>query len=912
MQTLLGGGLPLDPALRETAEASLGVGLGHVRLHTGGAADDAARGLNARAFLAGNNIVLGRGADHESLAHELIHVAQQARPGRGPGERAEREAGRLAPELLAGTGAIRLAEAIGPGIHRQADVESAGQSKVGPPSFSAEVVDVATMTNEKLNVEALRVDDWLRAHVAGDNPDLPEYWKLARKLRAERHARVAGGHVWLATVKTETPIRLIGLKAYGKGFHAVVEIDLKTAFGAPSRPGMLIMTEDQFRVLLASQGLSVSPAGNEPGPGQLSAAPTYPSAPLNSSDVQGPAAHGQPYGTAQKTLQAATSFGTTAPSVGPNPGTSAPDPGSTTGVVTMVVGGAVNPKDIHLVNPFAKEYQKQNWPGKMGEASFQGKATSGFGLNARSTNNLGWTDYFQMGADGQPIVHDASEQNYPVSDFITIGGRPIPKVLGVKRISVKTSQGTPSQRARYYRSGLESILDVGKYQSAFEKQLTNQPGLSGTSRLIDGAPNPAFETAKKAIIAESYIAVNADEVELLQSNLRNAVGNWKHDQYRRIYGGELAQNPVRVERGGSFVEISNVDQVNNNTFGLPPEKLNLVKLKTGANVARRVLGMGLTTKQLTGMAADRQNITLPAGDVARIATPQYVSRTKAGPGLKGAALAAGRSGAQGAFGAVLIELETTLGKIAFDEADHPDWETELVSAGLRAAGPGAIAGATDQAVVAGGTRYLLSGGAPNWLKPGGVKFAGGGAGAGVVELLSMLVLEERPHSGSEYMVRIPSAIFKGGVATYVGAAATTGFIGMVWGSAAAGGAAGTIVPGWGNVLGFVIGLAVGVGTYLALDEVLPGGKEAWDQEWEQGFGKMWIPPAVAVIDDTAVYPGLRPQRPLFEPPLTMQRERAAEEGLIGSGTPFAAGVDDRVIPAGYGLRASEQLDKLER
>ena len=112
---VVGAGMPLEASARRRAEAGLGIGLGHVRVHRGAAAEAAALGVNARAFTAGHNIVLGRRAGPESLAHELIHIAQTQRFGEGAeaglsarSDAAEREAHSLAPRLLAGAAPLAV------------------------------------------------------------------------------------------------------------------------------------------------------------------------------------------------------------------------------------------------------------------------------------------------------------------------------------------------------------------------------------------------------------------------------------------------------------------------------------------------------------------------------------------------------------------------------------------------------------------------------------------------------------------------------------------------------------------------------------------------------------------------------------------------------------------------------------
>lgn len=84
----LGEGHPLDPVSRAFFEARLGTDLSPVRIHTGPRAESAARGLGARAFTLGRDVAFAEGEyrpgsrdGQQLLAHELVHVAQQARQG---------------------------------------------------------------------------------------------------------------------------------------------------------------------------------------------------------------------------------------------------------------------------------------------------------------------------------------------------------------------------------------------------------------------------------------------------------------------------------------------------------------------------------------------------------------------------------------------------------------------------------------------------------------------------------------------------------------------------------------------------------------------------------------------------------------------------------------------------------------
>jgi len=79
-----GGGRPLDAPVRAEMEARLGHSFGDVRVHTGAAADQSARSVQAHAYTVGSDVVFSDGAyDPASaagrtlLAHELTHVVQQ-------------------------------------------------------------------------------------------------------------------------------------------------------------------------------------------------------------------------------------------------------------------------------------------------------------------------------------------------------------------------------------------------------------------------------------------------------------------------------------------------------------------------------------------------------------------------------------------------------------------------------------------------------------------------------------------------------------------------------------------------------------------------------------------------------------------------------------------------------------------
>jgi hypothetical protein len=85
-------GAPLDPGTRGKMEGAFGADFSSVRVHTDGAANDAAKDLNAHAFAAGSDIYFDQGqyqpgeeGGERLIAHELAHVVQTGSAGGGAG-----------------------------------------------------------------------------------------------------------------------------------------------------------------------------------------------------------------------------------------------------------------------------------------------------------------------------------------------------------------------------------------------------------------------------------------------------------------------------------------------------------------------------------------------------------------------------------------------------------------------------------------------------------------------------------------------------------------------------------------------------------------------------------------------------------------------------------------------------------
>jgi len=83
-RVLASPGRPLEPTLRQDMEQRFGYDFAQVRVHTGSAAEQSARDINADAYTVGYNVVFGTGQfvpgmydGRRLIAHELTHVLQQ-------------------------------------------------------------------------------------------------------------------------------------------------------------------------------------------------------------------------------------------------------------------------------------------------------------------------------------------------------------------------------------------------------------------------------------------------------------------------------------------------------------------------------------------------------------------------------------------------------------------------------------------------------------------------------------------------------------------------------------------------------------------------------------------------------------------------------------------------------------------
>ena len=120
---LTSSGRPLEPTLRQDMKQRFGHDFPRVRVHSGGAAEQSVRDVNAHAYTAGNNIVFGPGrfapGTHEGrrlIAHELTHVVQQSGLGGTLVDRSNDTTGLSSNNETAASSAVQRSTALASGL----------------------------------------------------------------------------------------------------------------------------------------------------------------------------------------------------------------------------------------------------------------------------------------------------------------------------------------------------------------------------------------------------------------------------------------------------------------------------------------------------------------------------------------------------------------------------------------------------------------------------------------------------------------------------------------------------------------------------------------------------------------------------------------------------------------------------
>lgn len=248
------GGDPLPSSDRAQLEREFGHDFSAVRLHTDAEAAESAHELGARAYTVGRDIAFAAGEfapETKSgiglLAHELTHVVQQARRGRGGGR----------PEAH---------------VQRQQMTPSDANASFGPPQpttsnvfgppqavhgegYDPCSVSVSPLTNYALLAELTETAGYLRARKKGED-SYYDYSNLMRRLVEERRRRIRMGHLWLGNGAQQVPSDLYQLQLGASGSFSVKIVSGGAHAGEPVETSASpLMTPSQFDEFLARNGI---------------------------------------------------------------------------------------------------------------------------------------------------------------------------------------------------------------------------------------------------------------------------------------------------------------------------------------------------------------------------------------------------------------------------------------------------------------------------------------------------------------------------------------------------------------------------------------------------------------------------------------------------------------------------------
>jgi len=248
-----GRGRPLEAGVRKTMETAFHEDFSPVRVHT---PENVPRGVGAAA--SGRHIVFGRGqyAPHSErgkrlIAHELAHVVQQSRSGRGGNSsHLEHQADRAADAALAGKRAF-ITPGSTPGLQFKIKPEDAASEMVGQ---TFEVIDSFTSGSVTLSSgDQVKVEKWdassehdvevtvMTGKAAGQKLKVPQ------RILQPAYTAVAGVSHYSAGVKSQA-------KAVKKAEDELAAFEAtKGNFKTPKAQKMFAEEEKRQETLLSSR-----------------------------------------------------------------------------------------------------------------------------------------------------------------------------------------------------------------------------------------------------------------------------------------------------------------------------------------------------------------------------------------------------------------------------------------------------------------------------------------------------------------------------------------------------------------------------------------------------------------------------------------------------------------------------------
>lgn len=242
INALRSGGQPLAPSMRALYESRFGRDFGDVRVHTGSAASEASRSINARAFTLGRDIVFDTGEyapetspGRHLLAHELAHTIQQS---------TNRRAGQvIIQRQRAGQSDVVTANAVFP--YKQGERVTVNHlvSKIMLTLIEMKNKELAQMLRSLVKRRArvtTATKDVFEAHIEAEEKTKDQPGREALILRLER----SGKQFTLEFLRVDqkgkrVPLsRLSGLTARRKGSEVLLSGEQEgTPFELGTRPG---------------------------------------------------------------------------------------------------------------------------------------------------------------------------------------------------------------------------------------------------------------------------------------------------------------------------------------------------------------------------------------------------------------------------------------------------------------------------------------------------------------------------------------------------------------------------------------------------------------------------------------------------------------------------------------------------
>ena len=174
-QALASPGRPLEPTLRQDMEQRFGYDFSRVRVHSGGAAEQSARDVNAHAYTVGHDIVFDAGrfapGTHEGrrlIAHELTHVVQQSGSERNRAGQSDERRGRSPIPVAIPVGAMPIVSAPTPPVlqRKYAGIGSGGSAREHTNSASVrQAFSMPPIVTHALQSSAQPLDPTTRARL---------------------------------------------------------------------------------------------------------------------------------------------------------------------------------------------------------------------------------------------------------------------------------------------------------------------------------------------------------------------------------------------------------------------------------------------------------------------------------------------------------------------------------------------------------------------------------------------------------------------------------------------------------------------------------------------------------------------------------------------------------------------------